>query len=164
MQMTKRHSTGQNTAQNLLVWLNATKGIPGKSRVVALLQAVQQLRAEREPKRRHKLLLEIFDRFAWYQSRLRLGMTIDPRSENWTVHWKMGQSVAEGDALNALLKLHDENLEQKVRQCRCGRWFFARSGKHNFCSRKCQLKATRSTAAWKKKNREHQRAYRKRNF
>jgi hypothetical protein len=164
--LTRKRAYRKDVVLGLCEYLNAAKATPGKDRVLALLQAMQQFRVERRPRRRHQLLLKIFDRFAWYRFRLRLGMTIDPRSENWTVDWKIRHSVGEGDALNALLKLHDENLEQKLRRCRwqqCGNWFFSGLTKQKFCKRKCQMAAYRLTDGWSDRNAEHQKAFRERN-
>jgi hypothetical protein len=162
MQKIKRKTPGHEIAQDLIAWLNATKDThAGKRRVVALLIAMQEHRVQRKPKRRHQRLLEVFDRLAWYRRRVRLVMTIGPKNENWNTYWGLQGGQPEGDALSRLLNLHDRQLDHAIRQCRCGRWFFA---KKTFCSRECQQTAYRSTASWRKTNREHQRAYRKRNF
>jgi hypothetical protein len=164
---------GEAIAWNLIAWLNVTTSRAGKTRIIRLLQSMRKMRAERSTRRRHRLLLQLFDQLVWYQRRVTLVFTIDPRTEDWTWGFRVGtgrpslidgNTLNEGHALDSLRQLHSLRLGHKVRQCRCGRWFFARFEKSKYCSPKCQQADFRSTPAWRKRNAEHQRQWRKRNY
>ena len=151
--------------RNLIEWLNGNHR--GKERVLRLLNAAVRLRRERDPRERHRLLMEeIFDGFQWYRRRLRLSVIIPTDDHSWTVNWEMSRNGGESAALNDFIELHRQKLEQRVRQCKCGCgvWFFARYQKHKFATKQCQQKSWRSSPIGRRKNAAHQRTWRKRNF
>jgi hypothetical protein len=86
-------------------------------------------------------------------------LSIDPSSDDWSTHWHVVGDQDEGAAVRALLELHDEKLDHKIRQCPgrdCGAWFFG-SGK--YCSRECWTTAYRSTDEYKEKNKQYAKNY-----
>ena len=142
----------------LCEYLNAAKATPGKNRVLGLLKAMKKHREEhKSERRRHRFLLELFDRFALYQRRIRVGLRIDPRTDDWSTFWHVAGDRDEGAAVDALLTHHDEKLDSKLRQCTCGKWYF---GNTRNCSRECWTMAYRSTEEYKEKNK----AYAKKNY
>ena len=160
--MRQRMYRGNNVSQSFLDWLNTTTDTAAKERVLALLEAMQQFPAESRPRRRALLFQGIANALAEY--RPRFGIRWEASTNDWSEHWTLRGTEAEGSAVSALLDLHRDRVHHRVRRCSCGTWFLVRTKRNTFCSRPCQLRANRSTLAWKKKNRKHQRAWRKRNF
>jgi hypothetical protein len=142
----------------LCEYLNAAKATPGKNRVLGLLKAIKKHREERKSeRRRHRFVLEVFDRFALYQRRVRVGLRINPRTDDWSTFWHVAGDRDEGAAVEAVLTLHDEKLDSKLRQCpRCGKWYF---GITKYCTRKCWTSAYHSTEKYKKKMAAYARKY-----
>jgi hypothetical protein len=47
----------------------------------------------------------------------------------------------------------------RIRECNCGKWFYAKFDHQNYCSSKCREKAFRSTPMWKEYRRQKAREY-----
>jgi hypothetical protein len=68
--------------------------------------------------------------------------------------WYYGRNPAT-KAVHQLMKLEEQGLLERVRQCVCcGRWLFARFIHQRFCGQPCQLKAYKSSEDWKEHRRK----------
>lgn len=69
-------------------------------------------------------------------------------------------SFGEGDALSSVLRLIERGRIHRLRQCRCGSWFYARFEHQRFCRMPCQQKDFRRTDEYRSKRRQYMRDYR----
>jgi hypothetical protein len=85
----------------------------------------------------------------------RLLTTSTPRMQTtYRWEWYYGRNPAT-KAVHQLMKLEDQELLERVRQCMCcGRWLFARFIHHKFCGQSCQLKSYKSSDDWKEHRRK----------
>jgi hypothetical protein len=68
--------------------------------------------------------------------------------------WYYGRNPAT-EAVHQLMKLEEQNLLERVRQCMCcHRWLFARFIHQKFCGQSCQLKSYKSSEDWKEHRRK----------
>jgi hypothetical protein len=65
----------------------------------------------------------------------------------------------EVSAIADLAKLAEKDLLDHLRECHCGRWFWARFSHQRFCSAKCREKEFRSSPEWKEHRRKKAREY-----
>jgi hypothetical protein len=91
----------------------------------------------------------------------------------WRVHWiktadvhKVGVGILEGgnydtiriseaDAVSSMLRLAEEGYLNRLRECRCGRWFYARFRHQQFCGEPCQQQYFRKTPEFRAYNRKY---------
>jgi predicted RNA-binding Zn ribbon-like protein len=74
---------------------------------------------------------------------------------------RKGAEHLPGAAYSAM-KLAEMGQVHQVRQCICGRWFFARTQNQKSCSSKCRHKLYERTAENRARRREYMRDYRRR--
>src|ERR1700731_781323 len=122
--MRQRMYRGKDVTQNLLDWLNTATDTAAKRRVLALLDAMQHFRTEQRPRQRARMFLEIADGFARYHPRF--GIRWDRETDDWSEYWTPRGDAAEGNAAAALLDLHRDKMDHRLRRCLCGTWFLAR--------------------------------------
>jgi hypothetical protein len=66
----------------------------------------------------------------------------------------------EADAVNSALRLAEEGYLIRLRECHCGRWFYARFDHQMFCSTPCQRQHYRNSESFLATRREYMRGYR----
>lgn len=65
----------------------------------------------------------------------------------------------EVSAIADLAKLAEKDLLGHLRECPCGKWFWARFSHQRFCSSKCRESEFRSSDKWKEHRRQKAREY-----
>jgi len=65
----------------------------------------------------------------------------------------------DSDAVLDLLELARQGLLERLKQCPCGSWIWARFSHQRFCSAKCREKEFRSSLQWKEHRRQKAREY-----
>ena len=70
-------------------------------------------------------------------------------------------TVPDGESLAAhsIVRLHTAGLLDRIRQCVCERWFFARFRNQKSCSAVCRHTAYEKSDDFKRKRREYMRRY-----
>jgi hypothetical protein len=63
------------------------------------------------------------------------------------------------DAIFDLMELARQGLLERLKQCPCGRWIWARFSHQRFCSSKCRERDFRSSEKWKEHRRQKAREY-----
>jgi hypothetical protein len=106
-----------------------------------------------------RLEAEICKQVAMYKRELRFSLV--PRIEfNWAVPrpWTLAE-LRESGAVNALVSLAGDNLLPRIRECECGRWYFARFKHQRFCTSRCRDKHHQSSPEFKEGRRKYMRDY-----
>jgi hypothetical protein len=65
----------------------------------------------------------------------------------------------DSDAVFDLMELARQGLLERLMQCPCARWIWARFSHQRFCSSKCREKEFRSSPQWKEHRRQKAREY-----
>lgn len=65
----------------------------------------------------------------------------------------------EAWAVALLVRLTEDGLLDKVRQCSCGKWFFPKKSYQEVCSRQCYLKGYWKTKEYRASHRKYMRGY-----
>jgi hypothetical protein len=66
----------------------------------------------------------------------------------------------EGDAVSSVLRLAELGRLNQLRECACGKWFYARFSHQQFCKTSCQQKRFRGTEQYRAHRRQYMRKYR----
>jgi hypothetical protein len=85
---------------------------------------------------------------------------------NWGREWVFDDDAVSGRhptgeslAIHGVIELAKLHLLQRVNQCKCGRWFFAKFAHQRFCTQRCRKKHHESSEAFKATRREYMRRY-----
>ena len=77
-----------------------------------------------------------------------------PRQWSVTNVYNQRHSPVEGSAVGAMVRLADQNLLDRLLQCGCGKWMFARFSHQRFCSEACRVKFWETSEERKEKKRQ----------
>jgi hypothetical protein len=94
----------------------------------------------------------------------RLRFIPSPKSERglvWSIYDDNRFSLALTEGVEAIEQLLAVRLVHRLRECRCGTWFFGRRDNHRHCSGACREKEFRSTAHGKQMRRKYMQKYRR---
>jgi hypothetical protein len=72
---------------------------------------------------------------------------------------KTSEMYDDSDAIFDLMELARQDLLDRLKECRCGRWIWARFSHQKFCSAKCREQEFRSSDEWKEHRRKKAREY-----
>jgi hypothetical protein len=100
----------------------------------------------------------ILSRFDWAS-----GLVTKHRAGDFVLQADHKRPYGEGDAaFTILLLLQSGNLD-KLRRCpACNSWRYVAQGSYKFCSKECRLKHYNADPAFRRRQVEHQKAYRQR--
>jgi hypothetical protein len=184
VQTQSRRFAGEQECRHLLQWLNAGRQTKAHLKVFAILDLYKKLRRSWEtkvvvedgnvvkrsyarhsdlPRTLHELRRLLFE-YKFYP----MFFPVAPLSvTHWlpakgglrrTLHgWPTGYS--DINAVFDLMQLSVMGLLDRLFQCSCGKWIFARFAHQKFCSARCREREFRSSAEWKAKRRQKAREY-----
>lgn len=78
----------------------------------------------------------------------------------WSVFNGENLSLLLTEGIDLITRMLVLRRVQRIRECRCGTWFFGKRENHMFCSDSCRDKEFRSTPEGKKKRRLYMKRYR----
>jgi hypothetical protein len=110
------------------------------------------------PERFDELTLELCDRLGEYPTKPAF-------SPNHGQEWVIENAVAghrppgESVAAHAIIELAKQNLLDRIDQCVCGNWYFARFLHQRCCSAACRRKIYEKTSEFREKRRKYMRKY-----
>lgn len=183
----RRTYSGEDESKRLVDWLNNKPVTKSQLRVLEILRLYNDLQQDwkitRNSKRkadatemravRTSTNKDYYDRMNALERRLRhytyfpMLLPIGPIMQ---LHWcpaseakkySHGWSVNYDDrwAVFDLAQIADMGLLDRLKECTCGRWIWARFSHQQFCSSKCREKHFRSSESWKEHRRIKAREY-----
>jgi len=182
-----REFAGEAGASGLIDWLNARSGKPDCERVIRIIKAsnaveyyqsrVQQgIRIPRFERKWAKMAAKLLA--VQLRSYMFLPIYLGESGGRWLVYWsplvpnRRSWQVAEagkykvpwgeGNSIKALLELGSAGYVNRIRQCLCGKWFYARLAPQHSCSAGCRQKLFQQSRQYKRKRRQYMRDYRQR--
>jgi hypothetical protein len=182
----EREFAGEDVASGLIDWLNARSGKPDYERVIRIIKASHgvdyyrsrvenEIRLSRSEKKLARLAAELLS--AQLRTYMFLPVYLGESDGRWLVHWfllgtnRRSLQVAEagkyklpwgeGSSIKALIELGSAGYVNRVRQCLCGKWFYARLAPQHSCSATCRQKRFQQSSQYKRKKREYMRNYRR---
>ena len=177
-----RKFAGEETAVELVKWLNKASGTHEQARVCLLIELSWRIRdlCGQKP-------ASVIARESFFGMKTELNKTIKlywklikryrffPMIQPWSkspCHWvpvEHGRNKLSDespllryddyDAVRDLAELADAGWFAKLLRCRCGCWLFARFRHQRFCSAKCREKEYKTTPEWRAHRREKARQY-----
>jgi hypothetical protein len=178
----KHTFAGQAEGEPLVEWLNSKDAGQPRADIAAALTLLREIREEIErtgAKTRWDAVMrpEIIEKansmqgfLARYTFRPALMPDVDSQvSFRWFPAWTEADQLIMGvrfgrygpeHAVLGIMRLTEKRLLDRVKQCRCGRWIFAKFPQEQHCSPACRLKAHRSQPNWKERRREWQKGNR----
>jgi hypothetical protein len=183
----EREYGGEVIARELIQWINARAGKQDCERIIQIIKASNALEAHRSRAAREARVVRRERRCGRQFAKLLaagLGRYLfrpvyfGDSDGRWVILWTpLGvnrQSVpviayptqakvrwGEGSAIMALIELGRLGYVNRIRQCLCGKWFFARFAHQLNCSTRCQQKLFSQSIEYKRKRREYMRDYRR---
>ena len=182
-----REFAGEADASGLIDWLNARYGKPDSERVIRIIRASNALedyhsrikRGIRVPlleRKRAKVTAKLLA--AFLQSYMFIALYFGDSDGRWLIHWlplganRRSLQVAaagrykipwgEGLSIKVLIELGLAGYVNRIRQCLCGKWFYARLAPQHSCSAGCRQKLFQQSRQYKRKRRQYMRDYRQR--
>jgi hypothetical protein len=145
-----------NSANSRDDWYRSTEAEESRSRVLDVISSIRTLlgaieqRPGWKPKQppNKKQPLKISNAF----HELNLKLTSYPSfscfypEPNKSCRWDMSEAlcghgpVGESLAVNAAVRLADQNRLQRLQVCDCGSWYFAKFSHQKFCSTECRVR------------------------
>jgi hypothetical protein len=174
-----REYSGAEVAQPLLDWLNQPQKDRGRQRVREILEIFKHLQkgwtVERTEDKVHayykgedhtrslERLQKLLREYKYYPMFFPLGSITGshwypvPQVKKYSHGW--GVNYDDSNAIFDLADLADTELLNRLKECRCGRWIFAKFSHQRFCSVQCREKEFRSSPEWKEYRRKKARGY-----
>lgn len=182
----RREFSAEKDCRRVIEWLNEGQDDPGRTRIRQLLTNIQVLSsnwvevldeddgepalAYRGPRaeyvRARKGVFHLLRRYKFsplifpFASRMITQWTpISGPGGRFRRRWP--PVAGEYDDVQAVFELTWNKGEglTKIRECRCGKWFFVKFSHQKFCSSRCRDKANKSSPLWKEYRRKKAREY-----
>jgi hypothetical protein len=111
------------------------------------------------PKKFHALTNELQTRLAEYPSKPVFAPEMV--GNRWSIFQVAGghRPPGESRAAYSIIQLARQNLLDRISQCACGKWYFARFIHQRSCSASCRRKLHEKTDAYREKRRSYMREY-----
>jgi hypothetical protein len=136
---------------------------PGQRRVEEILRLYGRLQEcrTREDLRRIPLkkLTRSLRRYSYYPFFFPTSEGVSDFHWSYTKEKPHEEFYDDSDAVLDLLELARQGLLERLKQCPCGRWIWARFSHQRFCSSKCRERDFRSSEKWKEHRRQKAREY-----
>lgn len=116
-------------------------------------------RSNPPPKNYYALTNKLIARLAEYPSRPVFAPAIT--GNRWSIFQVAGGHRPSGElrAAYGIIKLAEQNLLDRINQCACGKWYFARFVHQRSCSASCRRSLHEKTDAYREKRRNYMRDY-----